>query len=115
VNTDSSNDLAKRRESELDPYGVRIQGHMIQFKSWLGKQGEWLEEVLARSESARAHAIYLQETSNKAHLMSDAEEALAKSWRKRASTGGSNCMARSGRNSKSRLNAMGKSKSCPCR
>ena len=78
VDTDSSNDLALRCDSELDLYGVRMQRQMTQFTSWLGKQSAWLPDVLAKSEIARAHALYLQETAQQSrYLMSDVEESLS--------------------------------------
>jgi len=44
----------------------------------LGKQGNWLEDVLSGSESARAHILYLREAIEQSrYLMSDAEETLA--------------------------------------
>jgi pepF/M3 family oligoendopeptidase len=78
VDIDTSNDLAQRRSSELDPYIVRVQKQMTQFQSWLGKQSALLPDVLSRSEMARAHALYLQITAEQSrYLMSDAEESLA--------------------------------------
>jgi pepF/M3 family oligoendopeptidase len=78
VDTDTSNDLAQRRSSELDPYIVRVQHLMTQFQSWLGKQSALLPDVLSRSEIARAHTLYLQVTAEQSrYLMSYAEESLA--------------------------------------
>ncbi len=78
ADTDTSNDLAQRRYSELDAYIVRVQQQMTRFQSWLGKQSALLPNVLSRSEMARAHTLYLQVTAEQSrYLMSDAEESLA--------------------------------------
>jgi pepF/M3 family oligoendopeptidase len=78
ADTDTPNDLAQRRSSELDPYIVRVQQQMTQFQSWLGNQSALLPEVLSRSALARAHTLYLQVTTEQSrYLMSDAEESLA--------------------------------------
>ncbi len=78
VDTDSSNSLAARRLSELDPYDVRIQHQITRFQSWLRKKRELLDQVISKSELARSHAFYLQSTADQSrYVMSEAEEALA--------------------------------------
>ena len=78
VDTDSSNSLAARRLSELDPFDIRIQRQTTRFQSWLRKKSELLNQVISKSELARAHAFYLQSTAEQSrYMMSDAEEALA--------------------------------------
>jgi oligoendopeptidase F len=78
VDTDSSNELALRKLSELDPINVRIKKQITHFQSWLGRKKALLSEALSKSEIARAHSLYLQETADQSrYLMSDAEESLA--------------------------------------
>jgi pepF/M3 family oligoendopeptidase len=78
VDTDSSNESALRKLSELDQFNLRIKQLTNRFQSWLGRQSHVLSEVLSQSELARAHALYLQETTGQSRfLMSDAEESLA--------------------------------------
>lgn len=78
LDTDSSNELANRRISELDQYFVRIRLQRTQFQDWIGKQKELLPAVFTSSEIARAHSLYLRETAEQSqYLMSAAEESLA--------------------------------------
>lgn len=78
LDTDSSNELASRRLSELDRHQVRIRTQRTQFQDWIGRRKELLPAVLAESELARAHALYLREIAEQSHyLMSGAEETLA--------------------------------------
>jgi len=78
VDTDSSNELALRKLSELDSLNTRSKQQITQFQSWLGRQQTLLPEVLSKSELAKAHSLYLQETADQSrYLMSDAEESLA--------------------------------------
>ena len=78
VDTDSSNDSALRKLSETDKFDFRIKQQTTQFQSWLGRQAAVLPDVMSRSELARAHSLYLQNTAEQSrYLMTDAEESLA--------------------------------------
>lgn len=78
LDTDSSNETALHRLSELNTYNVRIKQQTAQFQAWLGKHSARLPEVISQSEIAQAHSLHLQETAEQSrYLMSDAEESLA--------------------------------------
>ncbi len=76
--TDSTNELAARRLSELDPYTVRLRQQRTQFEGWLGRHKQLLPDVIASSEPARAHSLYLREAAEQSqYLMGAGEESLA--------------------------------------
>lgn len=78
VATDSYNANAKRRLSEMEQLGVRVQQQDNVFTAWLGRHGAQLPAALAAPGPAQDHAFYLQETVEQSrYLMSDAEENLA--------------------------------------
>lgn len=81
VATDSFNTLAKRRSSELDLVGVRIQTQEMRFKAWLGSLAEAGLDPAAlahHSPAAAEHEFSLEETvAQSRYLMSEAEETLA--------------------------------------
>ena len=78
VDTDSSNELALLKLSELDSLNVRIKQQTTQFQGWLGRQKPLLAEIFSKSGLAQAHSLYLQETADQSrYLMSVAEESLA--------------------------------------
>ncbi len=81
VSTDSFDTLAKRRSSELDLLGVRIQTQEMRFKAWLGSLAEVGIDpgTLAKdSPSAAEHVFSLKEiVAQSRYLMSEAEETLA--------------------------------------
>jgi len=81
VSTDSFNTLAKRRTSELDLVGVRIETQEMRFKAWLGSLAEAgiRPAALAKHSPAAAdHVFTLQEiVAQSRYLMSEAEETLA--------------------------------------
>ncbi|MDW8316436.1 MAG: M3 family oligoendopeptidase [Anaerolineae bacterium] len=78
TSTDSRDQVARRRLSELQMVGVRLQTLFTRFRAWIGKLGPTLEEVIALSPIAAAHAFPLREMAEQSkYLMSEAEEALA--------------------------------------
>jgi pepF/M3 family oligoendopeptidase len=78
IDTDSSNNLALHKFSELEPYNVRIRHQTTLFQIWLGKQSTLLPVVISKSPIAQAHSLYLRETAEQSrYLMSEAEESLA--------------------------------------
>ena len=78
VDTDSSNESALPKLSELDKFNLRIKQQTTQFQSWLGRQTAALSDIISKSELARAHSLYLQETTEQSRfLISNAEESLA--------------------------------------
>ena len=81
VSTDSFDPLAKRRLSELEILGVRLETQEMRFKGWLGQaigDEKRLEAVLKQSPVGQEHAFYLRETLQQSrYLMSEPEEALA--------------------------------------
>ncbi len=78
VTTDSRNELARRRMSEFQQLGVRLQMLATRFQAWVGGLGERLEAVIAADPVAQAHAFMLRETAAQSrYMMSEAEESLA--------------------------------------
>jgi len=81
VSTDSFNTLAKRRTSELDLLGVRIETQEMRFKAWLGSLAEaglTPGTLAAHSPAAGVHVFSLEEiVAQSRFLMSEAEETLA--------------------------------------
>lgn len=78
VSTDSRDTLAKRKESEYELVAVRLQKLDPQFKAWIGRLTPVLEEVIAQSTTAQAHAFVLREAAEQSkYLMSQTEEDLA--------------------------------------
>ena len=75
VATDSRNDLAQARLSELEMLGVRLAQLAVRFTAWVGSFD--LTELTARSALAREHAFPLAMAQvNAAHQMSPPEEDL---------------------------------------
>jgi pepF/M3 family oligoendopeptidase len=78
ITTDSRNTDARRRMSEFEQVGVRMQNLSTQFQSWVGRISSALDDVIAANPTAAAHAFMLKEIAEQSkYLMSDAEEALA--------------------------------------
>ncbi len=76
VSTNSHDDIAQARMSELQKYQVQLAQLSSRFTAWLGSLD--VEALIARSEIARAHAYVLRKTKEQSkHLMSPAEETLA--------------------------------------
>ena len=76
VTTDSRNDLAQAKASELGTLTLPLGDLSTRYSAWLG--GLDLEDLKARSELARAHSYSLERAQHAAqHQMSPAEEALA--------------------------------------
>lgn len=76
VATDSRNNLAQARMSELQQQSVRISLLNTRLTAWIGSLD--VEELLRQSALAREHAFMLRKAKIEAqHLMSPAEEALA--------------------------------------
>jgi pepF/M3 family oligoendopeptidase len=76
VSTDSRDDVAQAKYSELQQHAVRLAQLGTRFTAWIG--GLNVAALLERSAAARDHAFMLrQATVAAAHLMSPAEEALA--------------------------------------
>jgi pepF/M3 family oligoendopeptidase len=78
VSTDSYDQAARKRLSEFDPLGVRMQNIGTQFTAWTGKMSPQLDAIMAASPTARSHAFMLEETARQAqYLMPEDQEALA--------------------------------------
>jgi pepF/M3 family oligoendopeptidase len=81
VTTDSYNSTARRLESELEPFEVRIDRQEVLFKGWIGtvaEKSELFRAALAQGGAATDHAFYLREVAEQSrYLMSEAEETLA--------------------------------------
>jgi pepF/M3 family oligoendopeptidase len=78
VATDSRDDVAQARESELSQHLVELRKAGTRFEAWIGALD--VEALIERSELARAHAFALRKASHAArHQMSEAEEDLAAS------------------------------------
>jgi pepF/M3 family oligoendopeptidase len=76
VTTDSRNEAAQARESELQQLGIRLRKIDTKVTAWIGKLD--LESLIAASASAKVHEYYLRTSQvYAAKLMSPAEEDLA--------------------------------------
>jgi len=91
VTTDSYNNLAKRRLSELEMLGARRRQLEVRFQGWLGSIASALPQILQRPGPPQEHAFFLQEVVEQSqYLMGEAEESLAQelmlsgaaAWRK---------------------------------
>jgi len=80
VSTDSRNNLAQARQSELQQNAVRLTTLGTRLTAWIGSLD--VEALLARSALAREHAFMLRKAKiEAAHQMSPAEEELAAEMR----------------------------------
>jgi pepF/M3 family oligoendopeptidase len=76
VATNSRDDLAQARWSEMQQNGVRLSKLSTRFTAWIGSLD--VDALIERSELARDHAFMLRKTKEGAtHLMSPQEEELA--------------------------------------
>ncbi len=76
LSTDSRNQIAQARFSELQPYFSKLDLLGTRLTAWIGSMD--VDELIARSTVAAAHAYVLHKARQGAlHLMSPAEEALA--------------------------------------
>jgi pepF/M3 family oligoendopeptidase len=76
VTTDSRDEFAQARLSEMERQSVRLAKLSTRLTAWAGTQD--VEPLIERSEVARAHAYWLRRSRIAAqHMMSPAEEALA--------------------------------------
>jgi oligoendopeptidase F len=78
VTTDSRNQAAMRALSEFEQASLPMDKLIVRFRSWLGRIGPKLENIIARDEVAAAHAFMLKEAAEQSrYQMSDEMEALA--------------------------------------
>lgn len=76
ITTNSRDDLAQSRFSELQARSVSAEKVLTRLDAWLAEQD--VESLIADSPVAAEHAYYLRRAVQRAaHLMSPAEEALA--------------------------------------
>lgn len=76
VTTNSRDELAQARQSELRQHNVRLSMLATRYTAWIGSLD--IEELIHRSDYAHAHAYMLRKAKLQAeHLMSPAEESLA--------------------------------------
>ena len=76
MTADTRNELAQARFSQLQERSVALNKLQTRFNAWVGRLP--IDEVIARSMLATAHAYPLRQMSISArYLMSEAEEALA--------------------------------------
>jgi pepF/M3 family oligoendopeptidase len=78
VTTDSYNTEARRWQSRLDPFTVRLRQQLTRFQGWLGQHADALPALLAAGGPPAEHAFFLKETVEQSrYLMSQREESLA--------------------------------------
>ncbi|MDA1330537.1 MAG: M3 family oligoendopeptidase [Chloroflexi bacterium] len=76
--TDSFNQAARKIESELELYGVRLRKQDVNFRGWIGGLGEHLPAFLKQDGVIGEHGFFLQETYDQSrYMMSPEEESLA--------------------------------------
>jgi pepF/M3 family oligoendopeptidase len=94
VTTDSYNDLAKRRNSEIEMLGARLEQDGMRFQGWLGVHRDALPAAVGADPVLKSHSFHLGEVAEQSrYLMTEPEESLASD------------LALSGRNAWSRLQA----------
>jgi pepF/M3 family oligoendopeptidase len=78
VTTDSHDKVAKRAMSEFEQASLPMDKLMVRLRSWLGKLGPKLNQVVKKNKSAQAHAFMLKEAAHLSRFqMSDDLEGLA--------------------------------------
>jgi pepF/M3 family oligoendopeptidase len=78
VSTDSRDKAARKRLSEYERVGVRMQMLNTKFLAWAGKLAPVLEQVIQLNASTQAHAFALRNAAEQSkYMMSQAEEDLA--------------------------------------
>jgi oligoendopeptidase F len=78
LNTDSRDDLAKRRWSEFEQVWVRLEKLNTLNRAWLGKLAPVLETIIADNPIAQQHAFMIRNAADQSrYLMSESEEDLA--------------------------------------
>lgn len=78
TSTDSYNTEARRLDSELEQYLVRLRKQGTAFSGWLSGMGNKLPSLVSRAGTLADHAFYLKETHEQSkYLMSQVEEDLA--------------------------------------
>ena len=78
VTTDSHDKVAKRAMSEFEQASLPMDKLMVRLRSWLGKLGPKLNQVVKKNKSAQAHAFMLKEAAQLSRFqMSDDLEGLA--------------------------------------
>lgn len=75
--TDSYNQEARRIESELEQYGVRLRKQEVGFRAWVGGIDS-LDELTQQAGALADHAFYLKEVKQQSqYMMGSEEESLA--------------------------------------
>jgi pepF/M3 family oligoendopeptidase len=78
VTTDSRDKVAKRALSEFEQASLPMDKLMVRLRSWLGKLGPKLTQVVKKNKTAQAHAFMLKEAAQLSRFqMSDEQEGLA--------------------------------------
>ena len=78
VTTDSRDKVAKRALSEFEQASLPMDKLMVRLRSWLGKLGPKLTQVIKKNKTAQAHAFMLKEAAQLSRFqMSDEQEGLA--------------------------------------
>jgi pepF/M3 family oligoendopeptidase len=79
--TNTQDETAKRRVSELESRQVKLEAHGVRFQAWIRAMpglAKRLDALAARSDKLRAHRFFLEEAIEQArHMMSEAEEVIA--------------------------------------
>lgn len=85
VSTNSRDDAAQAKMSELQQHSVRLAQLGTRFTAWIGSLD--VEQLIERSSTAQAHAFMLRKTKTEAeHLMSPSEEELVAQLRPSSTT-----------------------------
>ena len=78
VSTDSRDAAARKRQSEFEQVGVRLEKTTTRLLLWLGSLGAALEEAIPLNPVTQSHAFALRELADRArYQMSESEESLA--------------------------------------
>jgi pepF/M3 family oligoendopeptidase len=78
VSVDSTDQLARKALSTLEPMGVRIEQTSTRFSGWLGQHAAAVPALSKVKGTLADHAFFLKETAEQSrYQMSDVEESLA--------------------------------------
>lgn len=78
ISTDSLNENAMRKYSEVEQIGVAVNQQTLRFTAWIGKIADRLDEIIPLNAVLSAHAFYLRDCAYQScHLMASEQEDLA--------------------------------------
>lgn len=78
ISTNSRDNIARKKMSEFEQIGIRMQNLLTRWHSWIGNLSPSLDDVIPVNEVTRDHAFALKEIAVQSkYMMSKSEEELA--------------------------------------